>query len=138
MTLLSSRRYRLFHHLRNRQRLEVDYIVIDRCINPIFAPVIFQSVYQIFFCHTQMFRNFILVLAPSFIRCHNPAQADPEVIAVSSGAELLLSVGSDGLIQNVSGRGVVVAKLFCQNAGFFCLSGDITSNCNGSYPVLSK
>ena len=51
---------------------------------------------------------------------HDAAQADQLIIGYDPAAQFLLAVLNRGLVENITGCGVVVSEFLRQNTGFFC------------------
>mgnify|MGYP007095962007 CR=1 FL=1 len=82
-----------------------------------------QRFFQVFRSRIQILSHLIQTPASSFIGLYNPNQPNLKIISVKPRPVFLLAVHNIILIKNVSNSGVVVTKLFCQDAGLFCLGG---------------
>lgn len=117
-----------FHH--RQLRYKIHHIIIYPFTNPVLIPVTFNTFFQKFFCHFQVFSDFKPVLAAMLKGSHQSDQTDLFVVRPESCLMFLFSVGSRCHIEDISDRCFMVSEFFSQNTGFFCCSINILPDCN--------
>lgn len=117
-----------FHH--RQLRYKIHHIIIYPLTNPVLIPVTFNTFFQKFFCHFQVFCNFKPVLAAMLKGSYQSNQTDLFVVRPESCLTFLFSVGSRCHVKNIANGSVVVSEFFSKNTGFSCVVQPDVLICN--------
>ena len=107
-----------FHH--RQLRYKIHHIIINPFTDPVLIPVTFNTFFQKFFCHFQVFSDFKPVLAAMLKGSYQSDQTNLLVVRPESCLTFLFSVGSRCHIKNIANGSVVVSEFFGKDTGLFC------------------
>ena len=124
-----------FHH--RQLRYKIHHIIINPFTDPVLIPVTFNTFFQKFFCHFQVFSDFKPVLAAMLKGSYQSDQTDLLVVCPEPCLTFLFSVGSRCQVKNIANGSVVVSEFFSKNTGFFCGSANRCIDSNISIDVKS-
>ena len=126
----------------NRQtRFKHDQVSIHLHGAAILFPIAVNGFLQELFGNMQAVRQLMLIAAVLPVTMDDTGETDGAVISPESGMAFLFTVCRIRLIKDVTGAGVIVAKLFSQDTGFLRLRRQIFIDGNSiavNPPVIAR